>query len=239
MTSSLISPPPNYYNLTQPEAGDRSSYCSLQWRRSQLLVKAAGKLKQPYLPALENQQLLVNCLKHTPVNLVSVDPKIGEDRIRLWAEACKQAHKPIFLRSGSAKPHNQPWGWLVRIIDWIFAFILLLLLSPIMLVLLVALFLSTSQSLFTYEWYVGEQGKLFRAIKFSTITKLGRWMRQYGLDNLPQLWNILRGDMGFIGSRCLTLEAAVRLNQRQLNQLSIITNSWEVEAESQLIISNS
>ena len=211
MTSALIRTLQTSDNLTLQHQSDCSAYCTLQWRRGQLLVRSSGKLQQPYLPALENEQLLVNCLKHSPVNLVSVDPNIGEARLKFWADACEEAHKPMFLYGYSEnllfKQNRQPWRLLRRIVDWIVALVLLLLLSPVMLLLLPLLQFSSPESLFSREWYVGERGKLFRAIKFSTTTKpsLGRWMRKYRLENLPQLLNVLRGDMSFTRSRYWTL----------------------------------
>ncbi|MBD2439675.1 heterocyst development glycosyltransferase HepC [Nostoc sp. FACHB-110] len=250
MTTSAIRTLQTSYTLTQQPAGHRTSYCTLQWRRGQLLVKSAGKLQQPYLPAVENHQLLVNCLQHSPINLVTVDPKIGENWVRFWADACEEAHKPMFLCGSSEnflfKQNSQPWGWLVRLIDWFVALVMLLLLSPTMLLLLLLLQISSPEALVSREWYVGERGKLFRAIKFSittkrSITPLGRWMCRYGLDNLPHLLNMLRGEMGFIGSRCWKLEAAVKSSferELQLNQLPVMTNAWPVQAESNLIINN-
>jgi lipopolysaccharide/colanic/teichoic acid biosynthesis glycosyltransferase len=250
-TADIVTEQPSGDVLRQEAELLRTSYCTLQWRRGQLLVKSNSKLKQPYLPALENQQLLIDCLKHSPVNLVTVDPQIGETWVKFWADACEQAHKPIFLCGYSEnllfKQNSQPWGWLLRLIDWITALVILLLLSPVMLLLVIFLQTYSPEWLFLREWYVGERGKLFRAIKFSISTKhritpLVRWMCRYSLDNLPQLLNVLRGEMSLIGSRCRTLEAAVRLNskeQNQLNQLPVLTSSWQVPAESNLIINNS
>jgi lipopolysaccharide/colanic/teichoic acid biosynthesis glycosyltransferase len=244
MTTSLFRPLQPSYSLTQQPSGERTSYCTLHWRRGQLLVKFSGKLKQPYLPALENQQLLVNCLEHSPINLVSVDPKIGETWVKFWADACSQAHKPMFLCGSSEnllfKQNSQPWRWLLRLIDWMVALVMLLLLTPFMLLLVAILQTSSPESIFSREWYVGERGKLFRAIKFANTTK-SRWICRYGLDNLPQLFNVLRGDMSLLSPHSWTLEAAVKLSleeQRQFNQLPVITSSWEVPAESKLIVNN-
>jgi lipopolysaccharide/colanic/teichoic acid biosynthesis glycosyltransferase len=63
-------------------------------------------------------------------------------------------------------------------------------------------------------------------------------MAKYELQNLPQLFNVVRGDMSLIGSRCWTLEDAVRLSseeQKQLNQLSGMTGGWEVSPETNLL----
>ncbi|MBD2455186.1 sugar transferase [Nostoc sp. FACHB-87] len=248
MTSSLVRTP---QTVTLQPTTEATSYCTLQWRRDKLLVKSPGKFQQPYLPALENQQLLIDCLKHSPVNLVSVDPQIGETWVKFWADACKKSHKPMFLYGSSEnllfKQNSKPWGWFLRLIDWIAALFLLLLLSPAMLGLVMLLQITSPDSLFSTEWYVGERGRLFQAIKFSTtskpkLTPLTLWMRKSGLENLPQLFNVLRGDMGFIGSRSWTLATAIRLSseaQISLNQLPVMTKSWSAQAESNLIIHNS
>lgn len=247
MTTSIIPSLQNNHTVTQHQQHDRHPYYTLQWRRGQLLVKPPGRLKQPYLPALDRERSLVECLKHSPVNLVSIDPTLGEGLLRFWADACEQANKPIFLSipSGNKLP-KQGSGflqWFKRRIDWIAALILLLMASPIMLILVLLMWISSPGLLFSREWYVGERGKLFRAIKFRTTTKqemtwLGHWLSKSNLDNLPQLWNVVRGEMSLIGSPCWTLEDAVRLSserQRQLNQLPGINSSWEVEPQSKLL----
>ena len=227
MTTSIIPTLQSLYDVTQEHEDNR---CTLQWRRGKLLVKSPGQVKQPYLPSLNSKRSLVECLQHSPVSLVSIDPKLGEALLRFWADACEEADKPMFLSiPASKKLPNQP---LQRLIDWIAAFVLMLLASPVMLVLIVLMQVYSPGSLFCREWRVGERGKLFRTMRFCThnITPLGRWMGKYNLDNLPQLFNVLRGDMSLTGSRCWTLEDAV-----QLNKLPEITASWEVEAESHLL----
>ncbi|WP_448266858.1 heterocyst development glycosyltransferase HepC [Nostoc sp. DSM 114159] len=232
MTTSIIPTLENLYDVTQSHQDNRG-YCTLQWRRGKLLVKPLGGVKQPYLASLDNKRSLVECLQHSPVSLVSIDPKLGETLLKFWADACEAAQKPIFLSiPASKKLPNQPFRQLQRVIDWIAAFILLLLVSPVMLGLIVLMQVYSPGPLFCHEWRVGERGKLFQAMSFCTdnTTPLGRRMGKYNLDNLPQLFNVLRGDMSLTGSRCWTLEDAV-----QLNKLPEITTSWEVEAQSHLL----
>jgi hypothetical protein len=231
MTTSIIPTLENLYDVTQ-EHQDNRGYCTLLWRRGQLLVKQPGRVKQPYLPALDSKRSLVECLQHSPVSLVNIDPKLGEALLRFWADACQEAQKPIFLSiPASNKLPNQPWRQLQRLIDWIAALVLLLLVSPVMLGLIALMQVYSPGSLFCREWRVGERGKLFQAMKFCThnITPLG-WMGKYNLDNLPQLFNVLRGDMSLTGSHCWTLEDALKLNK-----LPDIKASWEVEAQSHLL----
>ncbi|MEH2011386.1 heterocyst development glycosyltransferase HepC [Nostoc sp.] len=232
MTTSIIPTLENLYDVTQEHQENRG-YCTLQWRRGKLLVKPPGRVKQPYLPSLDSKRSLVECLQHSPVSLVSIDPKLGEALLRFWADACKEAKKPIFLSipAGNKVP-NQLLRQLQRLIDWIAALVFLLLVSPVMLGLIVLMQVYSPGSLFCREWRVGERGKLFQAIRFCThnITPLGRWMGKSSLDNLPQLFNVLQGDMSLIGSRSWTLEDAV-----QLNKLPEVTASWEVEAQPHLL----
>jgi lipopolysaccharide/colanic/teichoic acid biosynthesis glycosyltransferase len=234
----------NYYAVSEQQQDHRSSYCTLKWRRGQLLVKSPGIGKQPYLPTLHNKKSLVECLKHSPITLVTIDPKLGEAWLRFWAVACEQANKPIFLRipSGNQFPkHGSSLlrGW-NRLFDWFFALVLLLIISPIMLGLLLVMRIYSPESLFAREWHVGERGRLFRTIKFHTQNtgRLEAWMHKYGLQNLPQLLNVVRGDMRLIGSHCWTLEDAVQLSleeQRLLNELPGITSGWQVSTESNLL----
>ncbi|WP_414565561.1 MULTISPECIES: heterocyst development glycosyltransferase HepC [unclassified Anabaena] len=229
MTISLIPALQDSASTTPAKQHNCSPYCSLQWRRGKLLVKLPTQAKQISLPSLNNQQLLVNCLKHSLVNLVIIDPNIGEYGVKLWVEACEQAGKPVFLRIPSSSKLINHSSQLQQLIGWMVALGLLLLMSPMMLALMVLMQIDSPGSLFTYEWYVGERGKLFRAVKFCTtanhnMTALGRWMRKYDLDYLPQLFNVLRGEMSLMGSRSLSLSKAVRLT---VEEQQTITGSWE------------
>ncbi|KAB8334628.1 sugar transferase [Scytonema tolypothrichoides VB-61278] len=272
MTTSIIPTLQNYYTVKQQQQQDNpSQYCTLQWRRGQLLVIPPGGITQPYMPSLDRTELLVECLKRSPANLVRIDPRLGETRLRFWADACAQANKPIFLRIPSIdkqpKALDSALWWLKRFTDWLTALIFLLAVSPIMLGLVLFMRISSPEPrlLFSSQWHVGERGKLFKVFKFRTttaskkamgdkgitypedlcdgedsqnLTTLGGWMHKYGLDHLPQLLNVLRGEMSLTGPRCRTLEDAVRLSaqaQRQLNRLPGMMRSWEVEAESNLL----
>lgn len=103
--------------------------------------------------------------------------------------------------------------------DKIFALIGLLLCCPILLIiaLLIRLKMPDGAVLFRQK-RVGQYGKVFTMVKFRTmivahhgssvsvvgesrITPLGAFLRKYKLDELPELWNILKGDMSFVGPR--------------------------------------
>lgn len=113
-----------------------------------------------------------------------------------------------------------------RAFDLIFAALLLLLLSPLMACVALAIRLTSEGPVLFKQERVGEHGKGFQMLKFRTmyparvrkastraaaprlkrpgdprVTPLGRYLRRTSLDELPQLWNVLRGEMSLVGPR--------------------------------------
>ena len=110
-----------------------------------------------------------------------------------------------------------------RLIDLAGASILSVLLSPVLAGLALAIRFSMGRPILFRQQRPGYKGEPFEVYKFRTmkdavdadgeplpdeerLTKVGVFMRQLSLDELPQLWNILRGDMSFIGPRPLLME---------------------------------
>ena len=111
--------------------------------------------------------------------------------------------------------------FLKRVIDVVFSFVLLLLLSPLFIVLCIAIKLDSKGEVFFKQERVGLNTKLFKIYKFRSmcvgaeqmgtgqysfegdprVTKVGKILRATSLDELPQLINILKGEMSFIGPR--------------------------------------
>jgi exopolysaccharide biosynthesis polyprenyl glycosylphosphotransferase len=109
---------------------------------------------------------------------------------------------------------------LKRVFDVVFSLLALILLSPVMLVTAILVKTSSKGTVFFRQERIGLGGKPFRIIKFRSmvanaesggpqlssaddprITPIGRFLRRTRMDELPQFWNVLKGDMSLVGPR--------------------------------------
>ncbi len=139
--------------------------------------------------------------------------------------------------------HSYYQSWEKRFFDVIVAITLLTLLSPLFLLLSLAILLTAGWPILYLQKRYGLNKKTFKIIKFRTMyvgaeknqwryqkdnlapspmyknwadprfVGIGRWLSKTGLDELPQLFNIIKGEMSFVGPRPLPLYEAKKLNK--------------------------
>ncbi len=138
----------------------------------------------------------------------------------LVSDAYDDAHKHVVREVIKESLASREFG-IRRILDFSLALFLLILLLPLFVIVAIAIKLESPGSIFYSQQRCGKNGKIFPVYKFRSmvqdaeklsgpvwaqkedprITKIGRFMRKTRIDELPQLMNIIRGDMSFIGPR--------------------------------------
>jgi lipopolysaccharide/colanic/teichoic acid biosynthesis glycosyltransferase len=162
----------------------------------------------------------------------------------------------------SPQKQSSVYWQMKRSMDWFVAAIAIVLLSPILLLLALLVKFSSKGSILLRQWRIGERGKLFSMYRFRTVytnaktepeyekicnlrqlpnpaqesyfTPIGRWLRQTRLDNLAQLFNVLRGEMSLVGLRPWALYDALEFSsedRKRLNALPGMIEDWQILAK--------
>ena len=152
---------------------------------------------------------------------------------------------------------------LKRIVDVVLSSLVLILFSPLYLAIAISIKLDSRGPVFYFSERIGKKGRVFQCTKFRTmvqdaelrraevmhlnerdgilfkisndprITRLGRFLRKYSLDELPQFWNVLRGDMSIVGPRPPIGSEVRKYRLDDLRRLDVtpgITGLWQVQA---------
>ncbi len=128
--------------------------------------------------------------------------------------------RPSFLIFSDGFKKSVLSMWVKRVTGFILSLVGLILLSPLILVISILIKISSHGPVFYKQGRVGERGKIFNLLKFRSmvdnaetngpvwaenddkrITRVGRWIRKWRLDEVPQMLNVLKGDMSFVGPR--------------------------------------
>jgi len=155
-----------------------------------------------------------------------------------------------------------------HVMDLSGALVLLVLLSPLFLLIAMLIKLTSPGPVFFQQQRSGQNGAPFTLYKFRTmitnaeqfkheleamnemsgpvfkvtndprITRIGKWLRRYSLDELPQLFNVLRGEMSLVGPRPLPVDEVRRFNdlahRRRLSVKPGITCLWQISGRNQI-----
>lgn len=152
---------------------------------------------------------------------------------------------------------------LKRYLDLVLSSLILLVLSPLLILIAILIRLDSRGPIFYLSDRIGKKGRVFKCIKFRTmvedadrrreevmhlnerdgvlfkitndprITNLGRLLRKYSLDELPQFFNVLKGDMSIVGPRPpigSEVQEYKLDHLRRLNVMPGITGLWQVQA---------
>ncbi|HSC77412.1 MAG TPA: sugar transferase [Candidatus Acidoferrales bacterium] len=177
---------------------------------------------------------------------------------------------PVPLLTFSTTPENEMHLLLKRVLDLAGAVVLLVLLSPLLVILAALVKLTSPGPVLYRQTRCGLGGRRFTLVKFRSmaadaeqrqaelaalneadgpvfkmrndprVTPLGRAMRKLSLDELPQLWNVLKGDMSFVGPRPPLpheVEKYERWQRRRLRMRPGLTCLWALEGRSDLSFS--
>lgn len=123
-------------------------------------------------------------------------------------------------------------AFLKRIFDLVASVLILILASPLMILSAIVLYIQNSGNFLFYQERPGYKEKPFKIMKFKTmtderdsngdllpdvkrITRIGGWIRKLSLDELPQLFNVIKGDMSLIGPRPLLFKYIPLYSERQ------------------------
>jgi exopolysaccharide biosynthesis polyprenyl glycosylphosphotransferase len=150
-----------------------------------------------------------------------------------------------------------------RVIDFMVASVLALISAPVMLLAALAIKLDSPGPVFYSAWRVGRKGRRFRCYKFRTmiadaddrkdelrhlnerngatfkitndprITRVGRVLRKFSIDELPQLLNVMKGDMSMVGPRPHPVDDYDQYRLEDLRRLDVlpgVTGLWQVSA---------
>jgi exopolysaccharide biosynthesis polyprenyl glycosylphosphotransferase len=153
-----------------------------------------------------------------------------------------------------------------RLLDIAGAAALIVILSPVMLAIGAAIRLNSAGGVLFRQRRVGLHGRTFEVLKFRTmhegaeerltelmelneirghafkltadprVTRVGRWLRRTSLDELPQLWNVLRGEMSLVGPRpplVSEVQGYDVWHRRRLSMKPGMTGLWQVRARTE------
>lgn len=157
-------------------------------------------------------------------------------------------------------------SWRKRLFDIVIAALLLLILTPLLLTVVVLIYLDSPGSIFFTQTRIGKGGKPFTMWKFRSmvmgaeqqklklhnemscgvlfkvkqdprITRMGRFIRKFSIDELPQLWNVLMGNMSMVGPRPALPNEVANYTFHQRQRLAVtpgITCFWQIAGRSEI-----
>jgi lipopolysaccharide/colanic/teichoic acid biosynthesis glycosyltransferase len=207
-------------------------------------VKATHLVRTGFTPAFMNKILIPACLTTGQLSCGEFSSKGNDSAPRV----------ELVVRLGLL---------VKRIMDVVLSMIVLVPLWPLMLIIAIAIKLESPGCVIYPSLRLGEKGRKFACYKFRTmvpgadglrdnlrrlnqrhgpffkiaadprVTRFGRFLRKYSLDELPQFWNVLKGDMSLVGPRPHPVEDCAQYTFEHRRRLGVkpgVTGLWQVLA---------
>ena len=184
-----------------------------------LAVSGEGGSKlSPRITRLVNPDVSIHCVS-VDSGFLDLDSLASQAASSTWAAEGTERPRAWLRPSHGGRV---AWGRIgKRLVDIAVAGILLLLLAPLFAVVALAILISSGRPIFYKQQRIGQGGRLFPIIKFRSMrcdaeretgpiwaldhdarcTRIGDWLRHTNIDELPQLINVLRGEMSLVGPR--------------------------------------
>jgi lipopolysaccharide/colanic/teichoic acid biosynthesis glycosyltransferase len=221
------------------------------WLHKRIRRRAVAKLPEEYRERYDEEW--ESGMEEAPGELFKLIYSIG--LLRASAGICKA------VPNAAAKIRTY-YDRMKRDFDIVFAGIALVVTVPLFILIAIAIKLDSPGPIFYSSERIGKKGVVFRAIKFRTlasdaetwnfsaartnepddvmpeatddlrVTKLGRFLRRYSLDEFPQFFNVLRGDMSIVGPRPPIVGETRKYKLSDLERLHVppgITGTWLVQ----------
>ncbi len=242
-------------------------------------------------PSSESVSDLVKLLHEHSVNAVVVNlAGIDNTRLQFLLSACEREGVSVIVRPGffARTPFGMSVDWfagepvihysaqsapsthliLKKLFDFTATALIILFISPLLLLIAVAIKLTSPGPILFRQQRAGLNGRPFQLLKFRSmrigaeteqaalaaknemtgpvfkiandprVTPIGRFLRRHSLDELPQLWNVLRGEMSLVGPRPLPIDEVKRFNddahRRRLSVRPGLTCLWQISGRNDI-----
>jgi lipopolysaccharide/colanic/teichoic acid biosynthesis glycosyltransferase len=195
--------------------------------------------------------------------LPALCPRPDRETILRTCAGAAKAQRDALVASSNPKRLRSASLVVKRLIDVLGSALTLFFCSPLLAAIAVLIQIDSKGPVFYGAQRVGKDGRLFRCYKLRTmvpeadalkpslrrnnersgpvfkiardprITRVGRYLRRYSLDELPQLWNVLQGEMSLVGPRPHPLDDVAAYEAEHLTRLGVIpgiTGLWQVTA---------
>lgn len=261
--ASDVPPPPTEIEGA-PVKADYGSF--IDWVRKDSLDEVfidipydSGMSLLPFLATMESMGIIVH------VNVPLCDAITADPQLTLRKTLIELNGKPML--TCSAAEQNPIHLLIKRCIDFLIGLVGTILSAPIIAIVAIPLLIESPGPLIFKQKRVGKNGRIFNIYKLRSmyrdaeerkkalmeqnemqglmfkmkndprITKVGRFIRRTSIDELPQFWNILRGDMSFVGTRPPTVAEYNEYHSHHKRRLSMkpgLTGLWQVSGRSNI-----